>query len=297
MSDKAYPRLRTQLDAWYENSRSFEWNDNEVVYRDTGEGPPLLMIHGFPTAGCDWADLSEAFSGHFRLIVPDLLDYGRSQNRSGRRWHIRHQADMICDLLQSLDIDAAHVMAHDVGDTVAQELVARQNEGSLSFRIKSLVLMNGGIMPAHHRPRIVQKLLLSPLGPLLARLMKKERFMSALADVFGPETRPDADARNVLWETSVGVNGAKSFARRIHYMKDRRENEARWVGALKETDLQSIMINGVEDPVSGGHVCDVIEKEIPAIQVVRLDNIGHFPLIESPDRCIPPIKAFYGIAV
>ena len=119
--------------------------------------------------------------------------------------------------------------------------------------------------------------------------------MNALADVFGPDTRPDADARNVLWEVSVGVNGVRSFARRIHYMKDRLENESRWVGALKKTALRSMMINGVEDPVSGGHVCDVIEEEIPAMEVVRLKDIGHFPLLEAPDLCIPPILAFHGI--
>lgn len=295
MTAGTYSQLREQVEAWYRDTAAMEWNDNTVVYRDTGEGPPLLMIHGFPTAGCDWAELAGQLDAHFRLIVPDLLDYGRTENHTGRRWHIDDQANMICDLLKSLDVQVAHLLAHDVGDTVAQELVARHNEGKLPFRLESLVLMNGGIFPAHHRARTFQKLLLSPLGPLLTRVLKKDRFMNALADVFGPATRPGADARNVLWEVSVGVNGVQSFARRIHYMKDRLKNESRWVGALKKTALRSLMINGIEDPVSGGHVCDVIEQEIPAMQIVRLPEIGHFPLIEAPELCIPPILAFHDI--
>jgi pimeloyl-ACP methyl ester carboxylesterase len=281
------------VDAWYRNGNSFEWKENKVFYRDVAEGPAMLLIHGFPTASCDWADLADGLSPRFRLIAPDLLDYGRSLNRSGGRWHIHDQADMIGDLLASLDIASAHIVAHDVGDTVAQELVARHNEGSASFAIESLVLMNGGIFPAHHRPRPVQKLLLSPLGPLFTRLLSREKFTSALAEVFGPQTRPGADAKDALWDVSVGVNGARSFARRIHYMKDRRRYEDRWVGALKKAGFPMMMINGTADPVSGGHVCDVIERELPAMKLVRLDGIGHFPLLETPDVCLAHILAFH----
>jgi pimeloyl-ACP methyl ester carboxylesterase len=284
----------SHIDTWYRDGDSFAWKGNDVFYRDTGAGPPMLLIHGFPTAGCDWAGIADGLSARFRLIIPDLLDYGRSLNRTGQRWHIHDQADMIVGLMAALDIRSTHVLAHDVGDTVAQELAARHDEGSLPFRIESLVLMNGGIFPAHHRPRTVQKLLSSPLGPLLARHMNKDRFMSALADVFGPDTRPDAGAQDVLWDVSVGVNGARSFARRIHYMKDRRRYEDRWVCALKQLAFPAMMINGTADPVSGGHVCDVIEREAPAMKVVRLDGIGHFPLLEAPDVCLSHILEFHG---
>lgn len=284
---------QTDIDDWYASSSAFQWRGNDVSYRATGNGVPMLLVHGFPTAGCDWSDIATSLEKHFRLVVPDMLDYGRSRNPLGKTWHIHDQADMIEALLDSLDVRSCHLLIHDVGDTVGQELIARQNDEALSLSIDSVVLMNGGIFPAHHRPRSAQKLLLSPLGPLAARLVGKKRFMSALAEVFGSGTRPDGEALDALWHVSVGVNGKASLARRIQYMNDRREHEARWVGALRETDLRMLMINGVDDPVSGAHLCDVIERELPSMSVIRLPGIGHFPPLEAPDECVRHILAFH----
>jgi len=282
---------------WYRSGNTFSWKGNEVFYRDFGAGPTMLLIHGFPTAGCDWADISHELSKDFRLIVPDLLDYGRTANPDRKRWHIHDQADMCESLLEFSGASSAHILAHDVGDTVSQELLARHNEGTLSFGIDSLVLMNGGIFPAEHRARPVQKLLLSPVGPLAASLMGQKKFMQALNEVFGPETQPDEATQDAIWQISIGVNGKRSLARRIHYMRDRLQHERRWVGALKETDVRMLMINGTADPVSGGHVCAVIEADVPLMQVVRLEKIGHFPPLEAPDQCIKHILSFHRLAV
>lgn len=290
-----YPGLKDKADRWYRSGKSLKWQGNDIFYRDFGAGPPLLLVHGFPTAGCDWDDIAAVLSRHFRLLVPDLIDYGRSRNNTGKRYHIHDQADMIEALLQHAGVSAVHIVAHDVGDTVCQELLARHNEGALRFGIESLVLMNGGILPAEHRARPIQKLLLSPVGPLVAMMLGPEKFTSALADVFGAGTRPDHEARMALWEISVGVNGRRSFARRIHYMSDRRQHERRWVSALQQTNVKMLMINGVDDPVSGAHACDAIETEIPAMAIVRLTGIGHFPPIEAPAQCTEHILAFHDL--
>ncbi len=284
------------IDRWYEAAGRFSWKGNDVACRDYGDGSPMLLIHGFPTAGCDWARIGESISRHFRLIAPDMLDYGRSVNPAKKTWHIRDQADMIEALLAARGVGECDVVAHDVGDTVAQELLARSGEGSPGFVMKSLILMNGGIFPKHHRARPIQKLLSSPIGPFVAALTRKDRLLRSLDPLFGPETKPVPSQADALWRIAVGVNGKQSFARRIRYMQDRRDNEARWVGALKNTDVRTMMINGLTDPVSGGHVCDVIEAEIPAMRVVRLDNIGHFPPLEAPASCVEHILAFHGLA-
>ena len=280
---------------WYRQTDRFAFKGNRVACRRVGVGHPMLLIHGFPTAGCDYVDVCAGLDAHFDMIVPDLLDYGHSENPARATWHIHDQADMLEALLASLGITSVHIVAHDVGDTVGQELVARHNDGALGFGIESLVLMNGGILPSEHRPRKIQKLLLGPIGPLISQLMREARMTRTLQEIFGPETRPDAEASAALWRIALGVNGKQSFARRIRYMQDRRDNEARWVGALKETELRMLMINGIEDPISGAHVCDAIEEQIPRMDVIRLDGIGHFPPLEAPGACVEHILNFHGL--
>lgn len=117
--------------------------------------------------------------------------------------------------------------------------------------------------------------------------------MGSLAALFGPDTKPGAEEADLLWKIAVGVNGKQSFARRIRYMQDRLDNEERWVGALNSTSVRMMMINGLTDPVSGGHVCDVIESELPNMKIVRLERIGHFPPIEAVDQCTENILKFH----
>ena len=287
--------MTPRLEQWKSSGRRYRHRGHDIFYRDDGRGPVLLCIHGFPTASWDWHHLWPQLREQFRLVAPDMIGFGFSAKPRGYGYTIADQASIHEGLLAQLGIHSVHVLAHDYGDTVAQELLARHDAGSLGFRINSLILMNGGIFPQHHRARKIQKLLLSPIGPLIAFLIRKDRFMASLAPLFGPDTQPSADNVDALWEIALSVNGKQSFARRIQYMQDRLDNEARWVDALRNTGVRMMMINGLTDPVSGGHVCDVLEQEIPQMKVVRLENIGHFPPLEAPADCAKHILHFHGL--
>ena len=280
------------FEKWGKCGKYFEWQNHHVFFQRGGQGEVLLTIHGFPTCGWDWCWAAKDLVQDFHMIVPDLLDYGLSLN--GRRKHctIMEQADMLEALMAYRDVNEVHILAHDVGDTVAQELIARHNESSLSFKIKSALFLNGGMLPHLHRPRKVQTLLAGPLGPLMARLASKEKMLKGLAEVFGPNTRPAGKSLAEFWPVMLGVNGRGAFARRIRYMKERRRHAERWVGALKAAKLPMMLINGVEDPVSGAHAADGFEKEIPNAKVVRLPGIGHFPQIEAPETVVELVRQF-----
>jgi pimeloyl-ACP methyl ester carboxylesterase len=88
--------------------------------------------------------------------------------------------------VRKLGLTRFHVLAHDYGDTVAQELLARQNDGSGAGEWLSVCFLNGGLFPETHRALLTQKLLLSPLGPLVNKFSNKRTFDRAMSRVFGP---------------------------------------------------------------------------------------------------------------
>ena len=280
------------FEKWGKCGKYFEWQNHHVYYQRGGNGQVLLTLHGFPTCGWDWCWVSKALVEHFHMVVPDLLDYGLSLNGLKKACTIMDQADMLEALMAHRGIEEVHILAHDVGDTVAQELIARHNEGTLGFRIKSALFLNGGMLPKFHRPRAVQLMLAGPMGPTLARVAGKKAMLKGLADVFGPDTKPTGAMLDEFWPAMVGVNGRGAFARRIRYMAERREHEARWVGALRDAKIPMMLINGIADPVSGAHAADGIEKEVPNMKVVRLPGIGHFPQIEAPETIIELVHQF-----
>ena len=287
-----YPSMKADIDSWYAAASCFHWRESRISYQHTGAGPALLMVHGFPTAGCDWLDMAKALSAHFTIIAPDIADAGQSANPTGRTYTLHEHADMLEALVQHLGMDSVHLIGHDVGDAICQEIIARQNEGTLSFKAQSCVFLNGGILMTAHRPRFLQSRLAGRFGGLVARLLPRRPFMNALWKIFG-DRKPDAAALDTLWAVSVGVNGRVSLARRSHNMIDRRQHAGRWVRALQETSIDMCMINGVMDPISGGHACDAIEREIPNISIVRLQGVGHFPLIEAPEPCVEHVLRFH----
>ena len=87
-----------------------------------GTGEPVVFLHGFPTSGHLWGDVvTQMPSGH-RLVVVDLLGYGRSDPPGGRSLTLRAHAGRVVGLLDALGIRTACVVGHELGGGVAQAL-------------------------------------------------------------------------------------------------------------------------------------------------------------------------------
>lgn len=242
----------------------------------------LLCMHGFPTASWDWHRLWPELVARWRVIAVDMIGYGFSDKPSRYDYSLPDQADLYQEILESLGVRRVHVLAHDVGDSVAQELLARSIERtSDALEIASVCLLNGGLFPETHRPTWTQRLLISRLGFLVSRLMTERRFGASLSEVFGQRTKPAATELAEFWSL-IAYNGGQRIAHKlIRYMIERRVHRERWVGAL-HADVPLRFINGPDDPVSGAHMIRRLREELPEADVVTLPGIGHYPQIEAP---------------
>jgi len=252
--------------------------------------PPLLLIHGYPTASYDWVRVWPRLAAQYSLYALDLLGFGSSEKPRDSDYSIALQADLCTALLDDCRVSGVHVLAHDYGDTVAQELLAREREGRLS--LASMVFLNGGLFPETHRARPIQKLLASPLlGPLLARAMGYAKFEATMLSIAGREP-PTREELADLWVLIESDGGRQALARLINYMEQRRRNRARWVGALVDSTVQRRLICGAVDPVSGRHLAERYRELVPDPDVVVLEGVGHYPQLEVHDRVVDEYGAF-----
>ncbi|WP_394560985.1 alpha/beta fold hydrolase [Aquipseudomonas alcaligenes] len=266
---------------WRAQGRGFSFNGQAIRYWVAGEGEPLLLIHGFPTASWDWHYLWQALAQKYRVIACDMLGFGYSAKPRGHRYSLLEQADLQQALLAHLGIaEPVHVLAHDYGDSVAQELVARHQEGRI--QLASCVFLNGGLFPETHRPVLMQKLLLSPLGPLLGGLFSRAKLKANLTKVFGPQTPPSESELDAFWELIAHNDGPKVMHLLIRYILDRRANRERWVAAMQETGVPMRVIDGAVDPISGAHMVERYRELIANPDTVLLPAIGHYPQTEAP---------------
>lgn len=282
--------------AWQAAGETITWQGHQVFVRRAGSGPPLLLIHGFPTSGYDWRGMWPALTEQFDCIAPDMLGFGLSDKPKGHRYTINEQADLHAAVCAHAGVDSVHVLAHDYGDTVAQELLARQTAHAAP-RMASLVLLNGGLFPETHHARPVQKLLASPLGPLLSRLMSKPTFVRAMRRIAGHPDAIASDELDAMWQLLVHDAGHHNAHRLIRYMSERRTHRTRWVGALQQTTIPVRLIDGLRDPVSGAHMVARYRELIPEPDVVELADAGHYPQVENPDAVVGALREFHATRV
>lgn len=288
--------MRKEAQDWLDSGRHLSVQGHRIFFQARGEPakPKIVFIHGFPTSSWDWAPLWQGLEQDYHLIAPDMLGFGFSAKPENHVYSIMEQADILEAFLDAKGIKTCHVVAHDYGDTVAQEMLARENtKAAGERRFLSLCLLNGGLFPETHHAKLIQKILLSPLGPLVNKLSSKRQFQKSFSSVFGPQTKPSADEIGVFWDIITYNGGKRVFHELITYMRDRKTHRQRWLDALKDACVPLQLINGSFNPVSGAHmVMRFRELGCMALDIVELGDIGHYPHVEAPDDVRSALIAF-----
>ena len=264
--------------------RTFSYRSHSIFVRAAGDqaAEPLLLIHGFPTASWDWHALWPALASRYHTHALDLIGFGLSAKPTAYAYSIVDQADLCEAFLEAEGVRAYHLLAHDLGDSVAQELLARRRESQARPRLLSVAFLNGGLFPETHRPALIQRLLLSPVGSLVAKLSSRETLARNMRRIFGPDTQPDDDLIDGFWFLLTTNNGQAVVHRLIRYMVERRAHRPRWVGALQNSPIPLKLIDGAYDPISGRHMVARFRELVPHGDVTELEKIGHYPHVEAP---------------
>src|SRR5207249_5783666 len=108
----------------------------EMAYVDMGEGPPVLLLHGFPTSADLWRREAWLIAQRMRVIVPDLIGYGQSDKPVDADLTEPAQAGYVRELLDLLGVDDVAIVGHGIGGALAQ-MLALDAPG----RVKALVLL------------------------------------------------------------------------------------------------------------------------------------------------------------
>jgi pimeloyl-ACP methyl ester carboxylesterase len=287
--------MDAELEAWKAAGQYFDYLGFDVFFRVEGSGPRLLLIHGYPFNSWDWAPIWPTLTKRFTVIAPDMLGMGFSEKPVRYDYSVPDHADMHEAVLTRLGVDSCHVVAHDLGVSVAQEMLARHDAGRQShgrFRIESITWLNGGLFYEAYAPRPLQTLLSrTPLGDLASRfpgvLLPRRVLERAIDEVFGPNTKP-SPRMHELFQQVLEYNDGKRVSHKIgRFINDRYTHRNRWVRAMRNTTVPMRFIDGPADPNSGRHMADRYLELIPNPDVVVLDDdIGHWPQIEAPDAVL-----------
>jgi pimeloyl-ACP methyl ester carboxylesterase len=255
-----------------------------IFVRRLGSGPPMTLLHGFPSSSHDWAKIAPVLAERHALLLFDFLGFGASQKPAEHEYSLHEQADLVEAMWAREGISATIVVAHDYAVSVTQELLARRTEGALAVELLAVHLLNGGLYPDLHRPQPTQTALLDPeQGPQISAMLNEELFIAALGPTFAPGFDAAADSADI-WQATSRDGGERIAHLLIRYLTDRELHGERWVTALHTTDVPLSFVWGMLDPISGAHMAQRIAEHLPDAPLLALADVAHWPQLEAPAR-------------
>jgi pimeloyl-ACP methyl ester carboxylesterase len=283
---------------WLESGRHLQIEGKRVFVYEQGDGPAVLLLHGFPTSAYDWREVIHGLGDGYRCVALDFPGYGLSDKPAAYSYSLFQQTDVIEGFAKALDIDEAHVVSHDVGTSVHTELLARKQEGRLGFRLLSSTFLNGSMLQEMATITPFQKLLASnetlPQAMAVSDNMSVNYIDGLKTVMKRPECLTEGDIA-VMNDLIAYQDGNRRLPALSLYMRERYIHRERWIGALKKASpVQFIWADG--DPVANIELGRALAKEVPQAKYTELSGLGHFLLMEDAPAVAKHIREFIDAA-
>jgi pimeloyl-ACP methyl ester carboxylesterase len=271
-----YPRsvIPPTVRDWRDGGRWLPTQAGRVFVRSgADELPTVLLLHGFPSSSYDFRSVI-VHLGYRSWLTLDFLGFGLSDKPRPHRYSLREQADIVQAVVADEAAGPVVLIAHDMGTSVATELLARDLDGGLPFDLQRGVLSNGSVILERASLRPIQNVLRGRLGPLAARLANRRMFTRGFSQLFTAAHPLSAQGAAAQWALLSYNEGHRIMHLLSAYLDERVRYAARWHGAVRDWPKPLGFVWGLDDPVATTNVLDGLRELRPGAAVVELPGLG-----------------------
>ena len=281
------PEVKRILDDWQQAGQMVNVDNVEIYYQRRGKpGAPILVcFHGFPTCSWDWHQILPLLEQHFDVLIFDFPGYGLSGKPPERDYSLLRQMDAVEALLAYLDIREFELLSHDMGNSVACEMLHRIQQGCCKLKIQRWNMLNGGVYMDMAKPLFTQRLLRNRfLGPLFARLASYRVFKAQFPRTYAHPERFDDLHFRIHWALMQANNGRRVMAAIAVYMRERLHYIDRWQGALHQSDTPLQLLWAQNDPVAIPAIGRQLHENVGTSLLYEIPDCGHYPQLEATNE-------------
>lgn len=263
-----------------------------------GEGPPLLLLHGWPEFWLTWEPVMQRLGDRFTLIAPDLRGFGASDKPDGPHGAAEHAADLLA-ILDALGIARVGIVGHDVGGAVMQGL-ARLAPGRITglfffdfvypgigARMGAPDRLNEIWYQSFHQMQMAPALVGASrdacrayFGHFLRHWSHRKHAFDAVLEVF---------VDNFL--APGNLEGGFAYYRAAH--AGRIAMMQGQAPALPPITLPTCIRWAEHDPIFPFAWTDRLHETFTDLDLAMFEGVGHFPHREDPDRAAAEIARFF----
>lgn len=272
----------------------------EIGLSNASADNTLLLLHGFPESAYSYHAVLDGLSERFdRIVLFDMIGYGFSDKPvENYSYSLLEQADTALKVWQELDVKGGHLLAHDMGTSVAAELLFRHQTDLLpawfSAGFQSVTFTNGSLLMAYSKLRIAQRILLSSFGRQFGKLVNYPIFAHQIRSAHGNNDLSEQTIKD-FWELNRLKDGHKKSWLTIKYIKDRYKFEhCRWLPALSKAKLPIHFCWGDADQVARVEMAHALKNDIcPQAKLTIMKGLGHFGQLGKPEQWVTAVLKGY----
>ena len=272
-------------------ARQVDLHGNRTIYRITGEGPPVVLIHGMINSSRHWTKVADRLASDYTVIAPDLIGHGEASTPRGD-YSLGAHAASIRDLLTTIGVERATIAGHSLGGGVAMQFFYQFPQ-----RTERLILISSGGLGREVSPLLrgaalpgagvglslaANRAVIGALGAASWLLQKAGSNLGRQTEAIARALRPlsSPGARRAFLETLrsvIDIRGQKvSAIDRLHLLES----------------MPTLIVWGERDnTIPPGHGVDS-HRAIPGSRFETLPRAAHFPNLEDPDGLAEVIAGF-----
>lgn len=256
-----------------------EIDGHQIVYLEGGQGPTVILIHGYNADKDNWTRAAQQLDGGLHLVALDLPGAGRSSRLLESSYDIQAQVRRVKTFVDNLHLAPAYIAGNSMGGHIAALYTATYPQD-----VKGLILVNAGGVQSKEKSEL-QIEREKGNHPLIAR--NAEEFDALMQFVFEkPPWLPDSVKTHFAERTIQNQN----FAEKI--WADLQREPAPLEEHLPKVRQPVLIIWGEHDRVIHPSAGEVFHELLPNSEHKVLEGIGHVPMLEDPGRFAKELMAF-----
>jgi pimeloyl-ACP methyl ester carboxylesterase len=272
-------------------SRFIEVEGLRLHFLEAGEGPAVLLLHGWPTQAALWRHAIPHIARHRRVIALDLPGYGRSDKPLDASYSFPFHDRILSGLLDALDLDQVGLGVHDIGGPIGLHWAVNNAE-----RISSLAMLNTLVFP--DMSAMVKLFIAATWLPGIRSLLTSPAGLAASMR-FGVSNRSQITAEvEALYQEPFRDRAARAALLRAAHGLHPRGFETIAAGLTAFSDVPVCLLYGTADRIlpQVGRTMARVAEILPHAKVTALDGCGHFLQEDQPEVVAEALAGFFAIS-
>lgn len=258
--------------------KELQVDDHKIVYLEGGNGPTILMIHGFGGSKDNWTRFAKYLTGEYHVVIPDLAGFGESTQRPKESYDAEKQIKRIDRFAEALKLEKFHLAGNSMGGMFAAMYGAKYPQKVLSVAL----LAPGGV--GSPNPSEVAILIKTGKNPLLIAsaedfdqllnlcFVKPPSMPSRFKKVLAADAVAHRDFNKKIWDDMSGNLTKEALSVRENLL----------VPFLPQIQAPVIILWGDSDKILNVGGVSVLEKNLKNYKTVIMKDTGHIPMLERP---------------